>query len=59
MNEIIAVIFLFFIELPIIFVFACCKMAGTADRQIWQEIEDSNKPPEPININEVMPYREE
>lgn len=26
---------------------------------IWQEIEDSNKPPEPISLNEVMPYHKE
>ena len=54
MKELITAIIVLFIVVIIVFVFACCKAAGTSDeavnenRQLWQEIEDSNKPPDPI-----------
>lgn len=54
MKELITAIIVLFAVAVIIFVIAFCKSAGTADdaanenRQLWQEIEDGNKPPEPI-----------
>lgn len=54
MKELITAIIVILIAGLIAFVLGCCKAAGNADeaasenQQLWQEIEDSNNPPEPI-----------
>lgn len=51
MKELIIALAVLFVVALIIFVLACCKAAGRADEAVsWPEIEDSNKPPEPIVI---------
>ena len=63
MKELIIALAVLFIAGLIAFVRGCCKVAGNADeavnenQQLWQEIEDSNNPPEPITSDFVEDNR--